>query len=60
MRVKGCYTGTHEYVESTNTGMSNSIDTVYYLNVIKKSLMLVTTALDVDFDPIYSGHVMSN
>ena len=60
IRVKGCHGNEHEYVESTDIKASNIIDTTYYLNSIKDSLMKVTTALGIDFDPIYSGHAMSN
>ena len=50
----------HKYIEPTYVTMNSKIDVEYYLNNIKVSLRLVTTALGIDFDPIYSGHVMGN
>jgi len=60
IRTKSLCGGGHEYIQSTDMNTPNPVDVDHYFENIKKSLILVTTALGIDFDPIYSGHVMGN
>ena len=60
IRVIDAYNNTHKYIESTMFNKGVQIDEKYYLGKIKTSLELVTTPLRIDYDPIYSGHVMGN
>ena len=60
IRTKSLCGGGHQYIQSTDMNTSNPVDVDHYFENIKKSLKLVTTALGIDFDPIYSGHVVGN
>ena len=60
IRVMDISSKSHKYIEFSDINTYGPIDTKYYFEKLKKSLIQVTTALGIDFDPIFSGHIISN